>query len=73
MRKPLIVQAFAEDLIPREMECFQRAIAAVNGLQAEFHVQETVRSIHDHECWRMAGAQPDRERGPDALWRPRTW
>jgi len=46
MRKPLLVQAFAEDLTPRETECFQRAIGAINGLQAEFRVQEPIRRIH---------------------------
>lgn len=46
MRKPLIIQTFAEDLDPREMECFGRAIEAINGLQTEFRVDETIREIH---------------------------
>jgi hypothetical protein len=46
MRKPLIVQAFAEDLTMREMECFKRAVEAVNGLQSEFRVQDRIRGIH---------------------------
>ena len=46
MRKPLIVQAFAENLTTREMECFKHAIDAVNGLQSEFRVQDRIRGIH---------------------------
>ena len=46
MRKPLIVQAFAEDLTMREMECFKRAIDSVNGLQSEFRLQDRIRGIH---------------------------
>jgi hypothetical protein len=46
MRKPLTVQAFAEDQTPRQTECYQRAIGAINGLQAEFRVREPIRRIH---------------------------
>jgi len=44
--KPIFVVPFAEDLTIREGECFRRAIEVVNGLQAEFRVQEPVRQIH---------------------------
>jgi hypothetical protein len=44
--KPIFVMPFAEDLTIREGECFRRAIEVVNGLQAEFRVQEPVRQIH---------------------------
>jgi hypothetical protein len=45
MRAPITVQVVAEDLDHREMECLERAIRTVNGLQSEFLVRDSIRSI----------------------------